>query len=198
MFKIAVMVSGSGSNLQAILDHVKSGGIRGAEVALVISDQAQAYALTRAKENGIPGLYIKKDPKAVLKALKEHGIDLIVLAGYLSILEPELIEAYDHRILNIHPSLIPKYSGKGFYGMHVHRAVIAAGEKESGATVHYVDAGIDTGQIILQRKVAVSPEDTAESLQKKVLAIEHQILPEAIQIVLKRMEESNESNTERI
>ena len=198
MFNIAVMVSGSGSNLQTIIDKANEGEIKG-RVALVISDKADAYALKRAKDNYIPNYYIKKDIEKTLATLEEHKIDLIVLAGYLSILPPEIIEKYHGRIINIHPSLIPKYCGKGFYGAFVHEAVVAAGEKESGATVHFVDKGIDTGSVILQEKVTVNADDTAQTLQKKVLEIEHKILPKAINLVLESMmEEQNESNIKRI
>lgn len=198
MFNIAVMVSGSGSNLQTIIDKANEGVIKG-RVALVISDKKDAYALIRAKDNYIPNYYIKKDIEKTLATLEEHKIDLIVLAGYLSILPPEIIEKYHGRIINIHPSLIPKYCGKGFYGAFVHEAVVAAGEKESGATVHFVDKGIDTGSVILQEKVTVNADDTAQTLQKKVLEIEHKILPKAINLVLESMmEEQNESNIKRI
>ena len=197
MFNIAVMVSGSGSNLQAIIDNIESGQIPDAQVGLVISDKASAYALERAQAHSIPNLYIpKSEDEALLEALETYKIDFIVLAGYLSILAKEVVSRYPDRILNIHPSLIPKYCGKGFYGLRVHESVVAAGEKESGATVHYVDAGIDTGKIILQRKVTLDPGETAESLQKKVLEIEHQILPEAIHLALNqiKLEEENEGN----
>lgn len=197
MFNIAVMVSGSGSNLQAIIDSIESGQIPDAQVGLVISDKASAYALERAQAHSIPNLYIPKgEDEALLEALETYKIDFIVLAGYLSILAKEVVSRYPDRILNIHPSLIPKYCGKGFYGLRVHESVVAAGEKESGATVHYVDAGIDTGKIILQRKVTLDPGETAESLQKKVLEIEHQILPEAIHLALNqiKLEEENEGN----
>ena len=188
MFNIAVMVSGSGSNLQTIIDKANEGVIKG-RVALVISDKADAYALKRAKDNYIPSYYIKNDIEKTLETLEEHKIDLIVLAGYLSILPPEIIKEYQGRIINIHPSLIPKYCGKGFYGAFVHQAVIAAGEKESGATVHFVDRGIDTGSVILQENVKVEAEDTAQTLQKKVLEVEHKLLPKAINLVLESMME---------
>lgn len=198
MFNIAVMVSGSGSNLQTLIDKVKEGYIEG-QISLVVSDQEKAYALERAKDNHIAATYIRHDKEKLLRALEDHKIDLIVLAGYLSILPKEIIEKYPERIINIHPSLIPKYCGKGFYGMHVHRAVIEAGEKESGATVHFVDQGIDTGSIIIQEKLDLEPGETAESLQKKVLEVEHRILPKAVKLVIQSiLEEKNESHTERI
>lgn len=187
LYKLAVLVSGGGSNLQAIIDSIQSGMLH-AEIALVVSDQQGAYALERAQSIGIPTAVIKKDTEALLEALRSAEVDGIILAGYLSILPKAVIAAYEGRILNIHPSLIPKYCGKGFYGIHVHRAVIEAGERESGATVHFVDEGIDTGAIILQERVAVLPKDTAESLQKRVLEIEHRILPRAIAQVFEEQE----------
>lgn len=181
--KIAVLVSGSGTNLQKIIDDTKSGRVAG-QVALIVSDREDAYALERGKTQGIPSFYIRKDPDRLLEVLKEHQIELIVLAGYLSILEIEIVDKYPNRIINIHPSLIPKYCGKGFYGIHVHSAVIKAGEQFSGATVHFVDKGIDTGPIILQQQIAVLQGDTPQSLQKRVLEVEHEILPKAINFVI--------------
>lgn len=193
MFNIAVMVSGSGSNLQAIIDNVKSGNIK-ANISLVISDNDKAYALERAKQNNINTVFIKNDTNLIIESLKNNNIDLIVLAGYLSILEEELVKKYENRIINIHPSLIPKYCGKGYYGLNVHKAVIENKEKFSGATVHYVDCGIDTGDIIIQEKLEVNNYDTADTLQKRVLEIEHKILPIAINLVLKEIGGRDESH----
>lgn len=195
MFNMAVMVSGSGSNLQAIIDKVSCGFIRDARVALVISDNERAYALERARQQEIPSCFIQRGKQDVLlEVLESYKVDFIVLAGYLSILEAAVIQRYKNRIINIHPSLIPKYAGKGFYGIRVHEKVLAAGEKESGATVHYVDEGIDTGAIILQRKVLVDSGDTAEALQQKVLNLEHEILPEAINILVNEIEHIAQAN----
>ena len=195
MFNMAVMVSGSGSNLQAIIDKVACGFIRDARVALVISDNERAYALERARQQEIPSCFIQRGKQDVLlEVLESYKVDFIVLAGYLSILEAAVIQRYKNRIINIHPSLIPKYAGKGFYGIRVHEKVLAAGEKESGATVHYVDEGIDTGAIILQRKVLVDSGDTAEALQQKVLNLEHEILPEAINILVNEIEHTAQAN----
>jgi phosphoribosylglycinamide formyltransferase-1 len=185
MKRIGVLVSGGGTNLQAIIDGTESGLING-QVAVVISNRKEAYGLKRADKHKIPAIYIGKGnypdnalaDQALLETLKTYEIDIIVLAGYLKILPPAIIEDYRNRIINVHPSLIPAYSGDGFYGMKVHEAVIEAGEKYSGATVHFVDEGTDTGAIITQEKVDVTPEDTAETLAKKVLAIEHKILVE--------------------
>ena len=189
MLRISVMVSGGGSNLQAVIDAIDKGQIKDAEIVQVISSNPKSFALERAKRHHIKGVVIGKKgfpeeaqrQAAILAALKIKETDLVVLAGYMSILPPELVNEYKGRIINIHPSLIPKFCGEGFYGTKVHEAVINAGEKESGATVHYVDEGIDTGEIIIQEKVAVRSGDSAEMLAERVLEIEHKILPRAIQ-----------------
>ena len=188
MLKISVMVSGGGTNFQAVIDGVSSGQIPDSKIVQVISSSSRAYALERAKKHGIPGCVVSSSDypdqaeKAdrILQLLKEKETDLIVLAGYMSVIDERIVDAYRGRIINIHPSLIPKYCGKGFYGKKVHEAVIAGGEKVSGATVHFVDEGIDTGTIILQEQVPVLPEDTADDLAARVLVIEHKILTEAI------------------
>lgn len=192
MLNIAVFVSGSGSNLQSIIDAVSVGEIV-ARIALVVGSKADIYALERAKKADIPTVVFDKKQFSsdnlmfdmLLLELKKHQIDLIVLAGYLSILPKKFVESYAKRIINIHPSLIPKYCGKDFYGMKVHQAVIEGKEKFSGATVHFVDEGTDTGEIILQEKVAVKSDDTPQSLQQRVLGVEHQLLPKAINTVIK-------------
>lgn len=186
LYNIAVLVSGSGSNLQSIIDNTLDSSING-RVALVVSDREDAYALKRGENHNIPSYYLKGDPEGLIRLLDSHKIDLVVLAGYLSILPKQVVQAYENRIINIHPSLIPKYCGKGFYGMNVHNAVIAGKEKVSGATVHFVDAGIDTGPIILQETVEITEEDTPETLQQKVLKIEHEILPKGINMVLNQL-----------
>ena len=185
--RIGVLVSGGGTNLQSVIDAVEVGTLK-SQVVCVISNKKAAYGLERARKHQIPAYFINPKEEGydekLLTLLKDKQVDLVVLAGYLRILNKELIETYKGRIINIHPSLLPKFGGKGFYGLHVHEAVIAAGEKESGATVHYVDTGIDTGKIILQRKLEVMPEDSPESLQKRILdQIEHKILVEAIQSI---------------
>lgn len=197
MLRISVMVSGGGSNLQALIDAIDYGQIKDAEIVQVISSSPSAFALERAEKHNIKVLVIgkKEFPNeekrniAILKALKKEGTDLVVLAGYMNIMTPELVKEFKGKIINIHPSLIPKFCGEGFYGLKVHEAVIKAGEKESGATVHYVDEGIDTGEIIIQEKVAVQPGDNPEILAARVLEIEHKILPKAILIWQRKGEE---------
>lgn len=190
--KIAVLVSGGGTNLEAILNSIESGKISNATVEVVISNKADAYALERAKNHGVEGICISpKDyedrsqfGKAMVKALQERGIELVVLAGYLVIVPVELIHAYENRIINIHPSLIPSFCGKGFYGLKVHEEVLRRGCKVTGATVHFVDEGTDTGPIILQRAVYVEEGDTPEVLQRRVMEqAEWHILPEAIDLI---------------
>lgn len=179
MLKIAVLISGGGTNLQAIIDACDQG--MDAQVVGVVSNRKHAFGLERAKKHEIPAFYIGKNIEAskrtetLIQTLKDLEVDLVVLAGYLAILEADFIKAFENRIINIHPSLIPKYSGKGYYGMKVHEGVIENKEKYSGATVHFVDEMVDTGQIILQESVKVD-QDTPETLQKKVLKIEHKIL----------------------
>ena len=188
MLNISVMVSGGGTNFQAVIDGVSSGNIPNAKIVQVISSNSKAFALERAKNHDIPGYVVsnKDYPDAsekadkILALLQEKETDLIVLAGYMSVVDAKIIEAYRGKIINIHPSLIPKYCGKGFYGKRVHEAVLAGGETVSGATVHFVDEGIDTGAIILQEQVPVLPEDTADDLAARVLVVEHKILTQAI------------------
>ena len=192
MLKTAVLVSGGGTNLQAILDAIDSGDVTDARVHVVISNNPDAYALERAKNKGIEALCIS--PKnyetreefydVLLDALKERQTDLIVLAGYLVAIPPKIVRAYENRIINVHPSLIPSFCGKGYYGLKVHEAALQKGVKVTGATVHFVDEGTDTGPIILQKAVYVQPGDTPEILQKRVMAeAEHQLLPKAIQLI---------------
>ena len=190
--RIAVLVSGGGTNLQALIDAQKNGVLRSGEIVLVISNNAIAYALTRAREAGIEALTItKKDcdgqdafEDAMLEALKARSIDLIVLAGFMSILSPRFVSHYDRRIINVHPSLIPSFCGKGFYGLKVHEAALAYGVKVTGATVHYVNEIPDGGRILLQKAVPVLPGDTPAALQKRVMErAEWIILPEAAELV---------------
>lgn len=185
MKRIGVLISGGGTNLQAIIDATENGTIQG-EVSVVVSNRKNAYGLERAKQHKIPAIYIgkgnyplvKEADNELLKTLEAYKIDVLVLAGYLNILSPELIERYRNKIINVHPSLIPAYCGAGYYGMKVHEAVVENSETYSGATVHFVDEGTDTGAIIVQEKVALSQDETAETLAKKVLAIEHRLLVE--------------------
>ena len=189
MKNIAVLISGGGSNLQSLIDSVESGEIK-AQISLVISSREDAYGLERARHHGIDAYCIQKRDfpededfdKALLDKLKEYEIDLVVLAGYLNILSPNIIAQYENRIINIHPSLIPSFCGKGYYGSRVHQAVIDYGVKITGATVHFVDEGADTGPIILQRAVDVKDCDDADSLARKVLKVEHELLPKAVSL----------------
>ena len=192
MPRAAVLVPGGGTNLQAIIDAVKDGTITNTELVAVISNNANAYALTRAKENGIEALCISpKDyadradfHKALLEKINELKVDLIVLAGYLVKIPEEMVHQYSHRIINIHPSLIPSFCGVGYYGLHVHEAVLEKGVKVTGATVHYVDEGMDTGEIIAQKPVMVEEGDTPEILQKRVMEqAEWKLLPAAINMI---------------
>lgn len=192
MLRLGVLVSGGGTNLQAILEAIDHGGITNAKVEIVISNNAGAYALERAKEHGISGVCISpKDYEnreafhgALLAALKEARVDLIVLAGYLVAIPEMIVRAFPNKIVNIHPSLIPSFCGTGYYGLRVHEGVLARGVKVTGATVHFVDAGTDTGPIILQKAVEVKADDTPKILQQRVMEeAEWVILPKAIDLI---------------
>ena len=189
MLRVVVMVSGGGTNLQAILDAIDGGKITGASVEAVISNNRGAYALERAKKHGIPAVCVSpKDyedraafNRALLEKVKEYQPDLVVLAGFLVTIPPEMIREYPGKIINIHPSLIPSFCGVGYYGLKVHEAALKRGVKVTGATVHYVDEGVDSGPIILQKAVEVKEGDTPEVLQRRVMEeAEWKILPEAI------------------
>ena len=187
--RIAVFVSGGGSNFQAILDQISAGRISG-EVVLVISDKPSAYALTRAQNAGIETwVYEKRQytkpelEQKICDILEKYKVDFCVLAGYLSILGASVIRKYPNKIINIHPSLIPSFCGMGFFGKHVHQGVLDYGAKVSGATVHFVDEGADTGPIILQESVKVMEDDDAQSLADRVLTVEHKLLPEAVRLM---------------
>ena len=177
MLRLAVLISGSGTDLQSIIDHRNQ--ING-EIALVISNRKNAYGLQRAQDAGIKNLVIKNQDE-LLNTLKEEKIDFIVLAGYLAILGKELIDTYQNKIINIHLSLIPSFCGPGMYGLHVHEAVLERGVKVSGATVHFVSEEVDGGPIIWQEAVSIADLDTPEDIQKRVLEVEHKILPEVVQ-----------------
>lgn len=179
--KIAVMVSGGGTNLQAIIDAQKSGIITSGEIALVVSNKSDAYALERAANNGI-GTYIMTTEEALIEKLQEEGIELVVLAGFLKILSPVFIKAFENRIINIHPSLIPSFCGKGAYGLHVHEMALEYGVKVTGATVHFVNEIPDGGAIIYQKAVEIKDGDTPEILQKRVMEqAEWILLPRAVE-----------------
>lgn len=192
MLKVVVMVSGGGTNLQAVIDSVKNQTITNTQIVGVISNKKNAYALKRAEENGIPSECIS--PKnyetreifneKLLQAVKAYEPDLIVLAGFLVVIPPAMIGEYKNRMINIHPSLIPSFCGTGYYGLKVHEAALARGVKVVGATVHFVDEGTDTGPIILQKAVEVLQGDTPETLQKRVMEqAEWKILPRAIDLI---------------
>ena len=198
MLKIVVCVSGGGTNLQAIIDSIKSGKLQNTEIVGVISNNPGAYALERAKNAGIKGICVSPKSfadreefnRAFLDALNDLNPDLIVLAGFLVVIPKIVIEAYRGRIINIHPSLIPSFCGTGFYGLKVHEAALARGVKITGATVHYVDEGTDTGPIIMQKAVEVLDGDTPEILQRRVMEqAEWIILPESIGLIAKETEE---------
>ena len=192
MLKLAGLVSGGGTNLQAIIDAISAGKITNACISVVISNNANAYALERARAHGIEALCISpKDfesreafNQAFLDKLNSYNVDLVVLAGFLVVLPEMMIKEYTNRIVNIHPSLIPSFCGKGFYGLKVHEGVLARGVKVTGATVHFVDEGTDTGPIILQKAVEVEQGDTPEVLQRRVMEqAEWVILPKAIDLI---------------
>ena len=192
MLRIAVLVSGGGTNLQAIIDGVNSGKIHNTEIAVVISNNRKAYALDRARNNNIPAECISPKSfadreefhRALLAAVDSYKVDLIVLAGFLVAIPEIMVKAYTNRIINIHPSLIPSLCGKGHYGLHVHEAALGRGVKVTGATVHFVDDGTDTGPIILQKPVMIEQDDTPETLQRRVMEqAEWVILPQAIDLI---------------
>ncbi len=199
--RIAVLVSGGGTNLQALIDAEKAGKMSNGEIALVISNKADAYALTRAYNNNIPQEIVLKSKEGsqekfeekIMELLKEYEIDLIVLAGFMSILSEKFTSAYPKRIINVHPSLIPSFCGKGFYGLKVHEAALEYGVKVTGATVHFVNEVPDGGEIILQKAVNICKNDTAESLQQRVMRIaEWKILPQAVEIVSEKIMKGKE------
>ncbi|MDO5784591.1 MAG: phosphoribosylglycinamide formyltransferase [Eubacteriales bacterium] len=191
MVNIAVLVSGGGTNLQAILDAQARGEIKNGQVCAVVSSSDKAYALERAKNAGVPGYVMKKKDypsgaaycEALAQFLKEKDIGLVVLAGFMTVLDESFCKAFENRIINVHPSLIPSFCGDGFYGLHVHEAALAKGVKVTGATVHFVNAVTDGGPIIAQRAVDVEPGDTPEVLQKRVMAqAEHILLPRVVSL----------------
>ena len=190
--KIAVMVSGGGTNLQALLDAQKSGILTAGEIVLVIASNSKAYAITRAEKAGVPAVVCSRKElgsqetfeAAISQALADHGVELIVLAGFMSILSENFTSQWPHRILNVHPSLIPSFCGQGFYGMKVHEAALEYGVKVTGATVHFVNEVPDGGEILLQKAVDILPGDTPEVLQKRVMEqAEWILLPRATQMV---------------
>lgn len=201
MLRVGVMVSGGGTNLQAILDAIDAGKITNAGVVVVISNNPGAYALERARKHGIPAVCIspkefedrERFNEALVAKADEYELDLIVLAGFLVKIPQQMIDKYEHRIINIHPSLIPSFCGVGYYGLKVHEAALARGVKLTGATVHYVDGGMDTGPILLQKAVRVKEGDTPKVLQQRVMEeAEWVILPEAIHQIANAKESQKE------
>ncbi|GJM61632.1 MULTISPECIES: phosphoribosylglycinamide formyltransferase [Persicobacter] len=188
MKKIAIFASGSGSNAQKIVEHFQSHSE--IEVSLLLCNKPEAYCLTRAKNLNIPShVFTRPEFKSgeVLKVLQDNEIDFIVLAGFLWLVPENLVEAFPDRIINIHPALLPKFGGKGMYGMNVHQAVVEAGECESGITIHYVNAQYDEGQVIFQATTKVSPEDSAEDVAQKIHALEYKHFPAVIQQVVEKI-----------
>lgn len=201
MRNIAVMVSGGGTNLQALIDAEKAGKIPHGKITLVVASNDSAYALERAENNGIETVVVKRKAyenqdafdKAIIETLHAHNIDMVVLAGYLSILGKTVIQAYRDRIINIHPSLIPSFCGKGFYGLKVHEAALARGVKVTGATVHLVNEIPDGGRILKQKAVYIEDGDTAETLQRRVMEqAEWILLPEACEDIAKQLDEGED------
>ena len=180
MLNIGVLVSGGGSNLQAIIDDCENGEIKG-NIKVVISNKEDAFGLERARKHNIRAVFEKNEDK-VIKILKEENVDLVVLAGYLKIISPKFVSEFENKMMNIHPSLIPAFCGEGYYGKRVHKAVIDYGAKLSGATVHFVDEGADTGPIIIQESVEVKYDDTPETLASRVLDVEHKILKKSVKL----------------
>ena len=193
---IAVLVSGGGTNLQALIDAEKKGIIQSGEIKLVIASNPNAYALQRAANNGIDHFAVSKKQcgsqeefeRQIIDLLEQYNIDFIILAGFLTVLSGDFTARYDHRIINIHPSLIPSFCGDGFYGLRVHEAALQKGVKVTGATVHYVNEIPDGGEIILQKAVNIRPDDTPETLQKRVMRLaEWKILPQAAELVSQKI-----------
>ncbi len=204
MLRVAVCVSGGGTNLQAILDQAAAGKLPDVEIVRVIANNPGAKALERAAKAGVEGVCVSpKDyetreqfNKALLQTVQEASVDLIVLAGFLVAIPPAMVAAYPNRIINIHPSLIPSFCGTGYYGLKVHEKALERGVKVSGATVHFVDEGMDSGPIILQKAVAVQPGDTPQILQRRIMEeAEWQILPEAIRLIAAGRVQVNENRT---
>ena len=199
--KIAVLVSGGGTNLQALLDAQQSGLLTDGEIVLVVASNAKAYALTRAAQAGVPAVVCSRKElgsqaafeAAISQALADHGVELIVLAGFMSILSEDFTSRWPRRILNVHPSLIPSFCGKGYYGLHVHEAALAYGVKVTGATVHFVNEVPDGGEILLQKAVEVLPGDTPEVLQRRVMEqAEWILLPQATQMISEEIRREKE------
>jgi len=192
MFNIAVLASTNGTDLQAIIDEMEAGKMEGINLSLVISNKRNAFALERAKKQGYRIKFINPKGKTreefdeeMIKILKKENIDLIVLIGYMRILSKKFVKEFYHKIINVHPALLPKFGGKNFYGSNVHEAVLKAGEEETGMTIHYVEEGVDEGEIILQKRCKVTSEDTPQTLKTKVQSLEKKWYPEVIRMLAK-------------
>lgn len=207
MLKIGVLVSGGGTNFQAIVDSIESGYIKDAEIVTLISSNPNAYALERAKKHNIEGVCIRKKDfensslyeKALIEHFESRGVGLVIMAGFMVVIGPDFINAFRNKIMNIHPSLIPSFCGNGFYGLKVHEAALKKGVKVTGATVHFVTEETDAGPIILQKAVYINDDDTPESLQKRVMEeAEWEIFPEAIRLFAEGKIEIVGNNVRRI
>ena len=204
MLNVSVLVSGGGTNLQAIIDRVEDGTLRGVKLVRVISNNPGVLALERAKKHGIEAMCISPKQyenreqfhKALISELKAAGTDLVVLAGFLVVIPPEMVDAFENRIINVHPSLIPSFCGTGYYGLKVHEEALRRGVKVTGATVHFVDKGTDTGPIILQKAVEIRQEDDAKTLQRRVMEqAEWELLPKAIGLIAEGKVEVRDGRT---
>ncbi|MFA4891669.1 MAG: phosphoribosylglycinamide formyltransferase [Candidatus Gracilibacteria bacterium] len=191
-FRIGVLASTRGTDLQAIIDEMKAGKMPGIELACVLSNKKSAYALERAREQGYKAIFVNPANRTkeefdarLVEILEEHKVDLVVLIGYMRILSTTFVRKFAHRIINVHPALIPKFCGPNYFGANVHEAVLKAGEKETGMTIHYVDEGCDTGEIILQKTCLVHPNDTPDTLKERVQALEKKWYPEVIRMLAK-------------
>jgi phosphoribosylglycinamide formyltransferase-1 len=187
MYRIGILASTKGTDLQAIIDEMKEGKMPGIEIACVVSNKRSAYALQRAKKNGIESIFISPKNKTreeydgkLAEIFKEKKVDLICLIGYMRILQPSFVRQFPRRIINVHPALMPAFSGPGFFGANVHEEILKAGVKKTGCTIHFVDEGVDTGPIIIQEKVKIDSDDTPDTLKGKVQAVEKRLYPEVI------------------
>ncbi|MFC1616130.1 phosphoribosylglycinamide formyltransferase [Patescibacteria group bacterium] len=192
MFRIAVIASTNGTDLQAIIDEINSGKMPGIELSVVLSNKKKCFALERARNQGYKAIFVNPKNRTreefdmkMAKILKKEKVDLIVLVGYMRILSKRFVEKFENRIINVHPALIPKFCGKSFFGSNVHQAVLDSGETETGMTIHYIEEGCDTGEIIIQKKCKVDPDDTIETLKDKVQALEKKWYPEVIRQIAK-------------
>lgn len=189
-YKIGVLASTNGTDLQAIIDEMKAGKMPGIELSIVISNKKDAYALERAKNEGVETIFINPKNKSkqeydeeIANILKKYEVNLVVLIGYMRILTTKFVRQFKNKIINVHPALMPKFSGKGFFGANVYEEVLRSKEKETGCTIHFVDEGVDTGKIILQKKVKIYPEDTVETLKTKIQSLEKKYYPEVIRML---------------